>query len=67
MTYDKKTLQKHHLECGETTKIQIRAHSHTSFREQGRELTPVTAVPVQAQAKGIRYHGDFAMKNRPSA
>lgn len=37
------------------------------FIEQGTELTPVTAVPVQAQAKGRRYHGDLAMKYKPSA
>jgi hypothetical protein len=30
-------------------------------------LTPVTAVPVQVQAKGSRYQGDFEMKNNPTA
>ena len=30
-------------------------------------LTPVIAVPVQAQAKGRRYHGDFAIIKMPAA
>lgn len=65
-----KTLQKHQLECEEATETKTQAcagkFTH-EFREQGTELTPVTAVPAQAQAKGRRYHGDFAMKNKPSA
>jgi hypothetical protein len=31
------------------------------------ELTPVTAVPVHAQAKGSRYHGAFEIIKSPNA
>lgn len=33
---------------------------------ENTELTPVTAVPVQAHARGSRYHGALAIMNRPS-
>jgi hypothetical protein len=32
-----------------------------------RELTPVAAVPVHAQAKGSRYHGAFEIIKSPNA
>lgn len=31
------------------------------------ELTPVTAVPVHAQASGSRYHGAFEIIKSPNA
>jgi hypothetical protein len=32
-----------------------------------RELTPVAAVPVHAQAQGSRYHGAFEIIKSPNA
>lgn len=36
-------------------------------RKHNAELTPVIAVPVQAQARGSRYHGALAIMKIPKA
>lgn len=35
--------------------------------KETKKLTPVTAVPVQAQARGSKYHGAFAIIKIPNA
>lgn len=35
-------------------------------RAEVTELTPVTAVPVQAQARGSKYHGALAIMKSPN-
>lgn len=36
------------------------------IRAEVKELTPVIAVPVQAQARGSRYHGALAIMKSPN-
>lgn len=45
--------------------INIRHNVQQKKNEIQTELTPVIAVPVYAQARGSRNHGDFEIKKSP--
>jgi hypothetical protein len=67
-----KNFTKHRLNRGETTQTKAskhatHVHAYPQAGLEGRELTPVTAVPAHAQARGSRYHGAFEIKRRPKA
>ena len=57
------------IKADKMSKIQAQLHVVSSSYVKSRSianilknvLTPVIAVPVQAQAKGRRYHGDLAI------
>ena len=60
----RKGLEKFTKELRRGSKVPKKIH-HTE--EMYTALTPVTAVPVHAQARGSRYHGAFAIIKSPRA